>query len=431
MVEMGHTARAGLMSRFGKLFSEWRGSLRDYLAAISGSGGRLVFSLAYFVALANSLSLDDFGRFAAASAAGVVLSRITAFGFTTALYRTATLRPRLIGTFTGGYLAMLVLSLPVLATASFLVHLAFFSGQMGLSTYAKIVLAEALLWRPLELVAILNNGLNRFGRASVLVVAGIGARALAALLFALLPAHPLETWADFYVAANLAALVFAVTLFYPRQRLRFFWPLYLRRLPDSLYIAGAEAIFYLQSELDKVLVLSLAGPKLAGIYAIIMRLADLTAIPVRVFTMMLSQRMMRRPALLARWTMRAGIEAAIFAVSTLGLLALAAVLHLFPNALGHNVAGATALLIFAAFVPGLRNLPEYQAELLFARGQTLVRALNLALLAGLKAVLLVWVLGMVADGRQMIVALNWMFAILYAASALLTYSAMRMPAKAV
>ena len=76
------------------------GLVRDYASAISGSAGRLVFSLIYFVALANTLSIADFGLFATASATGVMLSRILAFGYITALYRTATVRPALFGGFT-------------------------------------------------------------------------------------------------------------------------------------------------------------------------------------------------------------------------------------------------------------------------------------------------------------------------------------------
>ena len=61
----------------------------------------------------------------------------------------------------------------------------------------------------------------------------------------------------------------------------------LARRP-ALSVAGAEILFYLQMELDKLLVLGIGGPKLAGLYAIIMRLVDLTAIPMRTFNMMLA-----------------------------------------------------------------------------------------------------------------------------------------------
>ena len=118
MVEISDSGRAGALSRIAAFVAERRGVFRDYLTAVSGSAGRLVFSLIYFVALANALSLADFGLFATASAAGVMLSRLLAFGFISALYRTATVRPNLIGTFTGGFILNAVLSLPLLAAAS-------------------------------------------------------------------------------------------------------------------------------------------------------------------------------------------------------------------------------------------------------------------------------------------------------------------------
>ncbi|RVA02399.1 lipopolysaccharide biosynthesis protein, partial [Mesorhizobium sp. M7A.F.Ca.CA.002.05.1.1] len=68
-------------------------------------------------------------------------------------------------------------------------------------------------------------------------------------------------------------------------------------------------------------------------------------------------------------------------------------------------------------------------ELLFARGQTLVRALNLGLLAALKALLLTYVLTTILDTPNLVLSLNVVFLLLYLASTLLTYSAMRKPAK--
>ncbi|ESX46776.1 lipopolysaccharide biosynthesis protein [Mesorhizobium sp. C416B] len=419
------------LARIGTFLAERRGLVRDYLSAISGAGGRLVFSLAYFIALANTLSIAEFGMFATASAAGVMLSRILAFGFISALYRTATIRPNLIGTFTAGFLLLGAVSLPLLAAASWGVYLIFFASTVPLAVFAAIVFAEALLWRPVEVVLIVNNGLGKFGRAAVLSIVATAFRALGAVLFMLSGQHSVWIWSLFYIGANAASLLLAFGFYYPRQRLRLRTELYLRRLADSIYVAGAEVLFYLQSEFDKLLVLAIGGPHLAGIYAIIMRLVDLTAIPIRTFSMMLVQKMMRSPELLSRLRVKSGIEAGVFLVSTLALAALGIVLHFVPNALGRNVAEAAPLVALAIGVPGLRNLVEYQAELLFARGQTALRALNLGLLAGLKAVLLTYVLTTIADTPTLVVSLNVVFLLLYLASALLTYSALRKPAKAI
>ncbi|MBM2714534.1 lipopolysaccharide biosynthesis protein [Mesorhizobium caraganae] len=431
MMQASDTPQRRTFARIGTFVAERRGLVRDYLSAISGAGGRLVFSLAYFIALANTLSIAEFGMFATASAAGVMLSRILAFGFISALYRTATIRPNLIGTFTAGFLLLGAVSLPLLAAASYGVYLIFFASTVPLAVFAAIVFAEALLWRPVEVVLIVNNGLGKFGRAAVLSIVTTAFRALGAVLFMLSGQHSVWVWSLFYIGANAASLLLAFGFYYPRQRLRLRTELYLRRLADSIYVAGAEVLFYLQSEFDKLLVLAIGGPHLAGIYAIIMRLVDLTAIPIRTFSMMLVQRMMRAPELLSRLRVKSGIEAGVFLVSTLALAALGIVLHFFPNALGRNVAEAAPLVALAIGVPGLRNLVEYHAELLFARGQTAIRALNLGLLAGLKAVLLTYVLTAIADTPTLVLSLNVVFLLLYLASALLTYSAMRKPAKAI
>lgn len=429
MVQSGDTIALRPAARLAGFLASRRALLRNYFSAISGSAGRLIFSLLYFVALANTLTVAEFGLFATASAAGVMLSRILGFGFVSTLYRAATIRPRLIGTFTVGFLVMSALSLPVLAAAAFGTYRLFFAGEMALAVFALVIAAEVLLWRPLEVVVIVNNGLGRFGQAAVLVILGTVLRALAAVSFAVASERTLGAWCVFYLAANALSLAIGLIFFYPRQKLRLRMRLYWQRLYDSLAVAGAEVLFYLQMELDKLMVLALGGPKLAGIYAIIMRLVDLTAIPIRTFTMMLVQKMMRTPEMLRRLCVRAGLEASVFVVSTLALMVLAGMLHVYPGLLGSNVAEAAPLVILALFVPGLRNLVEYQAELLFARGQTGLRALNLALLAGLKAVLLTFVLSWATDSGDLVWSLNAMFVLLYIASALLTYSAMKLPSK--
>lgn len=431
MADISNSGAIGVRDRLRTFLAERRGLVRDYLTAISGSAGRLVFSLIYFVALANALSLADFGLFATASAAGVMLSRLFGLGFISALYRTATVRPNLIGVFTAGFIMMAALSLPLLVGASAVVYAIFFAGSVTPIIFAAIVAAEALLYRPVEAVMIVNNGCGRFGKAAIIAILAILFRAAAAGIFHFTSDHTLAIWAQYYLAANFICLIVAFGFFYPRQRLRFEPRLYWRRLADSIYTAGAEVLFYLQMEFDKLLVLSLGGPTLAGIYAILMRLVDLTAIPIRTFSMMLVQRIMRAPGMLSRLKLKAIIELGIFVASTLAILVMAVLLYFHPTLLGRNVAEVAPLLMLALFVPALRNLVEYQAELLYARGQTLIRSLNLALLAAMKAVVLAAILMHAATPSDLTIALNWGFALLYLASTALTYSALRRPAKRV
>ena len=140
---------------------------------------------------------------------------------------------------------------------------------------------------------------------------------------------------------------------------------------------------------------------------------------------MLVQKLMRSGDLLNSVKRRIGLETGLFAVSTLGIAALAIFLQIFPNALGKNVAAVTGLLFSVLLVPGFRNLVEYHAELLYARRQTVLRAVNLALLAGCKAMLLSYIFLRNQGNENWLVDLNWGYGLVWAASLLLTYSAMR------
>ncbi len=229
MTDVTTNAPAGRIARVAGLLAGRRDVLRGYFSALGGSAGRLVFSLVYFVALANALTIEDFGLFATASAAGVMLSRVLAFGFMSPLYRAASVKPLLIGTYTGGFLLMSLLSLPVLVAASALTWRVFFSGDLVWAVFATVIVAEALLWRPFEAVVIVNNGMRRFGRGALLVIAGTGFRTAAAAVFAIWPHHDLATWSIFYLAANAVTLIMAAATSYPRQRIRIRPKLHLRQ----------------------------------------------------------------------------------------------------------------------------------------------------------------------------------------------------------
>ena len=158
-----------------------------YLKAFSGDGVRLFIQLAYFYLVANTLTIAEFGLFATASSIGIVLSRLAGFGFLSPLYRIATVKPHLIGTYTAGYLAALTVSLPLVLFIGFGIHQLFLAALMPFAVFAMIAGTEILFWRALEAVINVNKGLEKFGIASIVIVFGFGVKALAALWFALQP----------------------------------------------------------------------------------------------------------------------------------------------------------------------------------------------------------------------------------------------------
>ena len=114
--------------------------------------------------------------------------------------------------------------------------------------------------------------------------------------------------------------------------------------------------------------------------------------------------------------------------SSLVFATIAAVFAVKPDILGDNVAQAAPLVIAVLFVPALRNLIEYQAELLYGRGQTVTRLVLYALVGTLKAALMVLLLSHDWADGQWLVWLNGVFAALYAVSFAVTYRALAQPA---
>ncbi|SIQ54859.1 Membrane protein involved in the export of O-antigen and teichoic acid [Rhizobium sp. RU20A] len=420
-----------MLSFLQTAYARNRSLIRAYVSMTGGSAGRLVLSLVYFICVANTLSIDQFGLFATASAAGIILSRGLAFGFMSPLYRVATVKPHLIGTYTLGFLAGAAVSLPLLVPFGALIFHFTFASDMTATVFATFMLSEVVFWRGFETVVIVLNGLGRFGAGAWLVIIGTALRTLAALAFSLSATPDLAGWSVHYLVANAASLAIGILVFYPRVRLRWQPRLYLRRWADSVTVAGAEVLFYVQSEFDKIVVLAVGGPAVSGLYAIMMRLADLTALPVRSFNTLLVQRIMRAPQTIASWRTRLLIEAGVFAVSLAAIASMAIYLHIFPSGLGRNVAEASPYIALILLVPAFRNLVEYQSELLYATGRTARRAINLVFAGGAKIGLLALLLVASTEVNTWAPALNGLYAVVYALSFALTYTALRHPVRRV
>jgi O-antigen/teichoic acid export membrane protein len=395
--------------------------LLDYMSLLGGQVGRLIFSMVYFITLARALSLSDFGIFATSSSIGIVLSRLSGLGFVSPLFRVATTKPSLLGVYTAGFLVASVVTLPVLLSISFALHWLIYAELITLLTFVLIVMAEVLFWRGLEAVIIVNNGLNKYTLASSIGIASVAVKAVAAAIFWYLGYSDLEMWAEIYFAVLGASLFVAVVLFYPKQKLKWRPAAWKGRLRDALGVSTAECIFYIQSEMDKVLVLVLGGEMLAGIYAIVMRLVDLTAMPLRALSTMLTQWIMRQrqSGQFAKTGLK--LDALISFVSVAALITIAVLLSFFPNFLGKSISMGAAFLWLILLVPAFRNAVELHTDLLYGHERMASRVYLLIVLALAKAAMLALILSYTNDFATVAVWLNAAFGVLYLISAVVVY----------
>ncbi len=367
-------------------FAGHRTSIVGYAQLLAGYGGRLVLQVVYFFLLANTLSLADMGVFASVSAAGMMIGAFAGFGFQAFVMRSAAGRRSSLGGYLAAYYVCFAAGLPIMLAVAGVLYLVLFRGVITLPGYFAIIVVEVALWRQIELLVQVNNGLGRFAAASTLVSVPVGFRAAAVVAFWTMGGGSAETWSVYYLAGNAVAVPILVAAFHPRIRMRFRFALLRGKIRDGLFFAVSYFMFFAQGEIDKLIILSLAGERTAGIYAIAIRLIDLTAVPLRPMFMMYSRKLIhagRATRSLMRDSMK--IEGLVAVVSTGGLFALIGLLTLWPTILGANVSAAYGMLTVIVLVPAVRNLLEFHSELTFAFGHMGLRAALTATLVLIKA----------------------------------------------
>jgi O-antigen/teichoic acid export membrane protein len=395
--------------------------LQAYIQVLGGSMGRLLLQALYFALLVNALSLADYGVFASALAASIIIANIASFGFTAPLFRAATTRQRLLPWYFGAFLVWTALTVPVSLGVAAAFHMAVMERYIALAPFLAIAVSEALLWPLIDTLFVLNAGLGRYAHASGSMVLGSAARTAAALLFALAGGGTVEHWAFVYLAANLLAVAACLLLFLPRVRPRWDARIMARRIPEAMSASILNLVQSVQIELDKLLILLLTNQTAAGVYALAMRIVDLTSTPVKSFFTIYTQTLLRRRAAIRDFALSLRVELGVVVVATGLFGGFILLVGIRPGLLGANIASAYPFLAGLFLIPAMKTLVDYHRELFFS-------ANRLAWFAGIAAVLAVLKMPalalIVAGGRPLegwIVPLNLLFVGLYAVSATLSW----------
>lgn len=401
----------------------YRAQFANYLQVFAGTGVRLGLQAVYFFILANTLSLHDMGVFASTSATGIMIGCFSGFGFSSFAFRAAARKRSSLGGYLAVFYVSWLVSLPLCLAAALPVYYLLFTASLSLTAFVVIILVEAGTWRLVEMVHQVNNGLGRYAAASLVISIGTAMRTIGAIAFAWSDHHSVEIWSEIYLAANIAAMLVAVAVFQPRVRLRWRWQLFTGRIRDALLFSISYCSFISQNEIDKLVMLSLADERIAGIYAISSRIIDFTSVPIRTFYVLYSRKLIAEGRQRSRFGRSLGVEALIAMVSTAAFIALLGVLSIRPDLLGRNVASAMQLFGVLLAVPAFKNLLEYHSELFFAYQQMTIRAVLSTSLVVLKAAALAMLLIYFDEIAEWGIWLNAVYIGLYAISAAVVYGA--------
>lgn len=399
------------MSKYSKLRSLWE-TLHAYFLILGGTGGRMLAALAYFLLLVNILPLEDYGLFVSILASALIISNGGTYGFLAPTFRAQTQSDPKAPAYLGSLIIYALIWIPITIAAGYGIHLLFFADYTSLQTVLTIILAEAILMRILDAIYDLNIAKNRYGAAALINIGSILPRLAAILLFMGQQDLTLANWANYFLMANIAALLFSIALM-PRLNVAYDLTTLRAGLKEAFSQEGVNFIQSIQMELDKLLVLTFAGPAAAGIYSLSMRIIYVINEPVRSLFPLVAKFFIKDTRRIRSLANQIKFEAGLVLSSCLAYLSLIVLLTIEPGLLGKNVEAGYHFFSMLPMVFALKLLPEYHKTVLYG-AQLLHKAVAIALALTITKCLAIYVIAtQLSFASEWLLPLNALYGLLY------------------
>jgi O-antigen/teichoic acid export membrane protein len=247
-----------------------------------GQGLRLLIQAAYFVIIARSLGVEQYGAFAAVTAMVAILSPFVGLGCGNLIVKNVARHPELLDEcFGNGLFTTLVTGF---AGVGIVVGICrwVLPSSITVVIIIMVALADLVGYRLLLLVASAFQALERLDKTAQLNVLISAARFVGIAATVAVVHHPsAELWSIVYAAATgvatLVSLVSAKTLVkslrVDARRLR-------AELLEGLYFSGSLSAQTVYNDVDKTMLARLSTLGANGIYSAAYRLIDVAFIPV-------------------------------------------------------------------------------------------------------------------------------------------------------
>ena len=332
---------------------------------------RLVLHAAYFVAVARGLGAAGYGEFIAVAALAAMLAPFGGVGAGNLLIRDVSREPAAMVETWSRALVTTALS-GLLLTAALLAIAAWTLAETPLLLVLLVGVADLVFGQFADICGKAFQAEQRLDLTAGLDTLLSAAKLVAALGLCGLVATPTPlAWAGFYAAANVLAAVVGVGLVSARHRgLLLKFSVSLRAVREGLYFALSQWAQAVQRDIDKMLMVRLAGPQMGGLYAAASRVVEMAFTPV--YALLAST----YPGFFRHGT--SGLQGTIAFARPLvlvgGLYGLAAGLVLavtapvLPLVLGEGFEGAVEAVQWLALLPLLRALHYVAGDVLTGAG---------------------------------------------------------------
>ena len=255
--------------------------VRDTLWLLVGKGMRLVLQAAYFVIIARTLGVANYGAFVGTTALVAIVSPFVGVGIETLLLKNVAKDRHLLREYWGNALWM------VMVTGIGLMGLLAIVGPIALPSISPLLIGlvavSDLIFGSITNIAIRAfQAVDRLNISAQLNIAVMFMKVLAAfsLMYFFAEPNPLE-WAWLYLSSSIIVACFSGILVHrllgsPKLALARIIP----ELKEGFYFSISTSAYTVYNDIDKTMLARLSTLSATGIYAAAYRLIDVAFIPV-------------------------------------------------------------------------------------------------------------------------------------------------------
>ena len=361
-----------------------------------GQGLRLIIQAGYFIIIARSLGVQQYGAFAAVTAMVAIFSPFVGLGSGSLMIKNVARNRELLEEYFGnGVLMTLITGLTGVAIVIVICRLTL-PASIGKAIIVMIALSDLVCYRLIIITEFAFQSVEMLGRTAQLNVLTSAARFIGiAVTVAVVPHPTAELWS--FVYAGSTACAAAISLLCSSTLVKSF-KLAPHRIPgellEGLYFSGGESARTIYNDVDKTMLARLSTLGANGIYSAAYRLADVAFIPVSSVLYAAYPGFFRH----GQNTIQASYEYAKrllprpLAFSLLAFVGLLMGAPLVPKILGGEYLRTVEALRWLSLLPLLKTVHYFLADALSGTGYQGLRMCLQIVVAGFNVLLNLWVI---------------------------------------
>jgi O-antigen/teichoic acid export membrane protein len=345
--------------------------VRDTLWLLVGKGMRLILQAAYFVIIARTLGVANYGAFVGTTALVAIVAPFVGVGIETLLLKNVAKDRHLFREYWGNSLWM------ILVTGIGLICLLALVSPIALPSISPLLIGliavSDLIFGSITNIAIRAfQAVDRLNISAQINIAIMFMKVLAAfsLMYFFAKPNPLE-WAWLYLASSVISALLAAILVHrllgsPKLALDRIMP----ELKEGFYFSISTSAYTVYNDIDKTMLARLSTLAATGIYAAAYRLIDVAFIPVTSIAGAAYADFFRKgkdgiAATVAFAKPLVLVTSSYSIVAGIGLLLFAPVV---PHILGSDYLNVVEALRWLAPIPLFRSLQHFGGDILSGTG---------------------------------------------------------------